>query len=200
MVLGALSFLIPLAWTLATGLRRLPAEPPAKPARKSRKASAGGAEGRWRLSPMRLLLFVAFSVLSWRATRNSHQFAAVVGALTAWNFAEWAAALGSRSPAPTSAASSRGLPAAVLIPRLGTLGCITLLFVLVASGKFYAWAGEGRTIGLGEEPLWFPHAAVGFAGQPDMPPRFLSFHDGYAALYEYHNGPEARSSSMPGSR
>ena len=25
-----------------------------------------------------------------------------------------------------------------------------------------------------------------------MPPRFLSFHDGYAALYEYHNGPERK--------
>ncbi len=195
MILGALSFLIPLAWTLAVRFRRRPADPPAKPARKSRKAGAGAgvAEGSWRLSPMRLLLFVAFSVLSWRATRNSHQFAAVVGAITAWNFAEWAAALGRRSvPAAASAASSQGLPAAVLLPRLGTLGCITLVFVLVASGRFYAWTAEGRTIGLGEEPLWYPHAAVEFAGRPDMPPRFLSFHDGYAALYEYHNGPERK--------
>ena len=138
---------------------------------------------------MRLLLFVAFSVLSWRATRNSHQFAAVVGTLTAWNFAEWAAALRHRA---ASAGVSPSPPTAVLLPRLVTLGTITALFVLVASGKFYALAGEGRTIGLGEEPLWFPHAAAEFAGQPDMPSRFLSFHDGYAALYEYHNGPERK--------
>jgi len=193
MILGALSFLIPLAWSLATWFRRRPMDPPAKPARKSRKAGAGAIEGSWRLSPMRLLLFVAFSVLSWRATRNSHQFAAVVGAITAWNFAEWAAVLGRRPALATaSAAPSRGRPAAGLLPRLGTLGCITLVFVLVASGRFYAWTAEGRTIGLGEEPLWFPHAAVEFAGQPGMPPRFLSFHDGYAALYEYHNGPERK--------
>jgi tetratricopeptide (TPR) repeat protein len=70
-----------------------------------------------------------------------------------------------------------------------TLGGIAALFALVVSGKFYAMAGEGRTIGLGEQPLWFPHAAVEFAGQDDMPRRFLSFHDGYAALYEYHHGP-----------
>ena len=191
MILGALSFLVPLVWTIAIRFQRPPAAPPAKPARKSRKAGAGAAEGTWRLSPLRLLLFVAFSALSWRATRNSHQFAAVVGALTAWNFAEWAAALGRHSaPAPASAASLRGLPAPVLLPGWGRSASITLLrLVLVASGKFYAWAGEGRTIGLGEEPLWFPHAAVKFAGEPAMPPRFLSFHDGYAALYEYHNGP-----------
>ena len=45
------------------------------------------------LSPFRLLLFVAFSWLSLQATRNTHQFAAVVGAVTAWNFGEWAAAI-----------------------------------------------------------------------------------------------------------
>jgi hypothetical protein len=193
MVLGALSFLIPLGWAVATGLRRRNEEPPAKPARKSRKSSPDPGEGGWRLSPLRLLLYLAFSALSWRATRNSHQFAAVVGAMTAWNFGEWAAALRRRAaPSPASTASSRGVHPTVLLPRLGTLGCITVVFVLIASGKFYAWAGEGRTIGLGEEPLWFPHAAVEFAGQPAMPPRFLSFHDGYAALYEYHNGPERK--------
>ena len=95
MVLGALSFLIPLVWTLATRLRRPPADPAAKPARKI--AGKAGAESyrdapAWRLSLFRLLLFAAFSALSWQATRNSHQFAAVVGTVTAWNFGEWAAA------------------------------------------------------------------------------------------------------------
>jgi tetratricopeptide (TPR) repeat protein len=181
MILGALSFVIPLTWSLATWFRRRRLDPPAKPVRKSRKAGMDFTERGWRLSPMRLLLFVTFSVLSWRATRNSHQFAAVVGAITAWNFAEWAAALARRS-----------VTTAGLLPRIGTLGCIIVVFVLVASGRFYAWAGEGRTVGLGEEPLWFPHAAVEFAGEPNMPPRFLSFHDGYAALYEYHNGPDRK--------
>jgi tetratricopeptide (TPR) repeat protein len=57
---------------------------------------------------------------------------------------------------------------------------------------FYAMTGEGRTIGLGEEPLWFPHDAIKFSGRLGMPERFLSFHDGYAALYDYHNGPERK--------
>jgi hypothetical protein len=188
MVLGALSFLVPLSWSVAVRFR--PArdadqDPAAKPPRKRRKARAGAESGpagpAWRLSPMRLLLFLTFSLLSWRATRNSHQFAAVVGAVSAWNFAEWAAVVAAR----------RG-SAPALWPRAVTLGTIAAVFVLVASGKFYAMAGEGRTIGLGEEPLWFPHEAVRFAGAPGMPPRFLSFHDGYAPLYEYHNGPERK--------
>ena len=49
-------------------------------------------DGTWRISPFRLLLYAAFSFLSLQATRNSHQFAAVVGTVTAWNFAEWASA------------------------------------------------------------------------------------------------------------
>jgi hypothetical protein len=190
MVLGALSFLVPLAWTVsvrfrATSATERDAASAAKPARKRRKARAGAGSAvtgpAWRLSPMRLLLFVTFSLLSWRATRNSHQFAAVVGAISAWNFAEWVAVRAARLGRPPA-----------LWPRAVTLGVIAAVFVLVASGKFYAMAGEGRTIGLGEEPLWFPHQAVRFAGTPGMPTRFLSFHDGYAPLYEYHNGPERK--------
>ena len=58
--------------------------------------------------------------LSFQATRNSHQFAAVVGTITAWNFGEWAACVraapaGSRNgrgaslraPAPVSSPSPR---------------------------------------------------------------------------------------------
>jgi tetratricopeptide (TPR) repeat protein len=186
MALGALSFLIPVVWS---GLFRIRAvrekgqEKAGQPARRRRKTSTGSGEPAWRLSTMRLVLFLAFSALSWRATRNSHQFAAVVGTVTAWNFADWAAALG---------AGRRATSTTALVPRIGALVMITAVFFLVASGKFYAMAGEGRTIGLGEEPLWFPHAAVRFAGEPGMPPRLLSFHDGYAALYEYHNGPDRK--------
>ena len=125
----------------------------------------------WRLSPFRLLLYVAFSVLSLQATRNSHQFAAVVGTVTAWNFAEWAAAFrgaaaqAGGSPAPTSAHGARGCWRSPRSPCL----------LWVGSGPFYAMTGEGRTIGLGEEPLWFPQQAVQFAGGPEMPERFLAF-------------------------
>src|SRR3954462_575557 len=88
---------------------------------------------------------ISFTALSWRATRNSHQFAAVVGALTAWNFGEWAAAIRRRAAPP---ASSKSRTVTGVFPRLVTLGGIAALFALVVSGKFYAMAGEGRTIGL----------------------------------------------------
>jgi hypothetical protein len=210
MILGALSFLVPLIWMVTLRFRGPSAGPAAddgRPGRPSKardrdktkaskraKKSAGPdgepSEPAWRLSPFRLLLFAAFSFLSWQATRNSHQFAAVVGAITAWNFGEWAAAL---RPCPTAAETSKRPPspgrAAGIVPRLVTLAAIAFLVVLVAGGKFYAMSAEGRTVGLGEEPLWFPHAAVRFAGREEMPRRFLSFHDGYSALYDYYHGP-----------
>ena len=68
------------------------------------------------------------------------------------------------------------VPPPALAPRAATLAAIVLVFLLVASGAFYRWAGEGRTIGLGEEPLWYPHRAVEFAGKPGMPDRFLAYH------------------------
>ena len=57
--------------------------------------------------------------------------------------------------------------------------------------------GEGRVIGLGEEPLWFPHEAAQFAGKPGMPDRFLSFHNGHASLFEYYHGPERKVYTDP---
>jgi tetratricopeptide (TPR) repeat protein len=199
-VLGALSFIVPILWVVGVRLSerstireqptaRLTAagrgkgEGSARRARKSKKKAASTiiSEPSWRLSIFRLLLFGAFSVLSWRATRNSHQFAAVAGTVTSWNIGEWAAAVRKRNPA------AGRFP---MLPRLVTLGAIFAALVAVGSGGFYEAAGEGRTVGLGEEPLWFPHEAVRFAGQAGMPTRFLSFHDGYAGLYEHAHGPD----------
>ena len=107
-VLGALSFLLPLFWAVAVRMRGDAPDAAAveKPVGgKSKKSRRRGKKSRssalvgdqsnqgWRLSPFRVLLFLAFSALSLQATRNSHQFAAVVGSVTAWNFAEWVAAL-----------------------------------------------------------------------------------------------------------
>ncbi len=205
MILGALSFLVPIVWTVAARFRDRTEPPdgnekvkPRKNRRSKKRASStgfdasSGSEPTWRLSLFRLFLFAAFSALSWKATRNSHQFAAVVGAVTAWNFGEWAGAVAHRRSATSKPGARATSPAAPLIPRLATLAVVVIVLVLVASGTFYSWSGEGRTIGLGEEPLWFPHAAIECAGEKSMPPRFLSYHDGYAALYEYHNGPERK--------
>lgn len=198
MTLGALSFLIPLCWVAATR-QEVPAQ---SVAASARSAPGGGrskrrrskpapqpapiAQPTWRLSLFRLLLFVTFSYLSQKATRNSHQFAAVVGTVTAWNFGEWAAALRARRDA--AATTRRG----VIVPRLLAFGLLVLMIAAIASGRLYALAGEGRTIGLGEEPLWYPHEAVKFAGRDGMPGRFLSFHNGHSALYEFYHGPERK--------
>ncbi len=138
----------------------------------------------------RLLLYSAFSLLSLKATRNSHQFAAVVGTVTAWNFGEWAALLASHragSAKKTTAAQVPSLAGPVLAAAL-----VVMAFGLLISGRLYAWSGEKRTLALGEEPYWFPHAAIKSCGKPGMPERFLGFHNGNAALYTYNYGPERK--------
>jgi len=221
MLLGALSFLVPLFWLVGVRLagpgaraqvtevagEPAPADQPTAGRRKKRSRSRTeprkGANpvlgtatvvdpgASWRLRPFRLLLYAAFCVLSVQATRNSHQFAAIVGTVTAWNFGEWAAALRRRAkegPAPASSGAA---------PRLIAAGAVVLLLLWVGSGRFYMMSGEGRTIALGEEPLWYPHQAVRFAGEPGMPPRFLSFHNGHASLFEYEHGPERKVYTDP---
>jgi len=218
MALGGLSFLIPALWKIgeawrdwssgvrATPVRQLASQVaarkersvkgPSRARRKQRRGHPCAATGveralGWQLSIFRLLLFAAFSALSLRATRNTHQFAAVVGAVTAWNFASWGAAVRARrilqgrdlgtSPSPT----------------LLVAGLIAGLILFVSLGTFYRLTGEGRTVALGEEPLFFPHAAARFAGKPDLPDRFLSFHNGHASLYEYYNGPARKVYTDP---
>jgi len=209
--LGALSFLIPIFAAVGSRVRSvLPSrsadadEPAATSRRKggSSKAPAKKADARrksktkieaeaddgWRISVLRLLLFAAFTLLSFRATRNSHQFAAVVGTVTAWNFAEWLGARNALRSARRPAAE--GPDSDGIRPRVVALVALILISFAVGTGQFYAWAGEGRMIGWGEEPLWYPHAASEFAGKPELPERYLSFHNGLASVFLYHNSPE----------
>jgi tetratricopeptide (TPR) repeat protein len=221
--LGALSFLLPLGWRIwvrvtgdklvdsgaaedrtgdasqgasAGGKRRSRAKSSRVKARKSAPSPVAPVDRlpEWTISPFRLALYAAFCILSWQATRNSHQFAAAVGTITAWNFGEWAAAIG-RQRART--AGQHGSDLSGLSPRLVTLGALGVLLLWVGSGQFFKMTGEGRTIGLGEEPYFFPHAAARFAGRPEMPARFISFHNGHAALFEYYHGPERKVYTDP---
>jgi tetratricopeptide (TPR) repeat protein len=136
---------------------------------------------------------VVFSLLSLQATRNSHQFAAVVGTVTAWNFAEWAAAIGRRRAEVGSSSPTR--PS--MLPRWLTAGAIAAVLAWVGSGWFYEMTGEKRTIGWGEDRVFFPHRAAQFAGRPEMPERFLSFHNGHASLFEYYHGPQRKVFTDP---
>jgi len=131
-----------------------------------------------------------FSLLSLQATRNSHQFAAAMGFVTAANLAEGTALL---VRARRSTGKKAGESANAVSPgNAVALALVSLVLVWVGTGEFYRDAGEGRTIGWGEEPLWFPHEAVKAAGAKELPPRFASFHNGHAALYDYYFGPERK--------
>ena len=203
MAIGALSFVAPIIWYVFTRYSPLQiaispsddgdgkVEKGKKSARKRERKSVKPASSPiWRLSIFRLLLFFVFSVLSLQATRNSHQFAAVVGALTAWNLAEWIAAIRLRGWLKHSEVPE---PPRVVYPRVATLLALGGLCLWVLSGGFYAAAGEGRTIGTGEQPLWFPHEAVKFSATRGMPNKFLAFHIGHASLYDYYFGPDRKS-------
>ncbi len=222
MLIGGLSFVIPLAWHFATWLRegKTPAEriPPGRaagakekslPSKKKRSRTANAQSkaanaaataiagnscaASWWLSPFRLLLFASFSLLSLQATRNTHQFAAVAGTVTAWNFGEWAAAVHKRRKLLGPIELFRwALPARPL-----AFATLAVLLLGVGSGQFFRMTGEGRTIGFGEDALWFPHEAAKFAGKAGMPSRFLSFHNGHAALFEYYHGPERKVYTDP---
>ncbi len=181
--LGIASFLVPIAWRVSRRMAREPAPVPVKKRKRSKK----NVEPEFaRPSVFRLLLFAAFTALSFKATRNSHQFAAVAGTITAWNFAEWAAEVARRRV-------ERARPARAHFGRGLAFAATAALFVATATGALYAWEGEGRTVGLGEERHWFPHAAVAIAGRPGMPDRSLCFHNGHAALYEYKYAPERKT-------
>jgi thioredoxin-like negative regulator of GroEL len=206
MVLGFLSFGLPLAgWVLCTVRRRsladtadsaisITGEP-----RKSGKSKSDNAiqfknqATRSTYAPFslfRALMWAFFSLLSLKATRNSHQFAAVMGFVTATNLAEGAAlfARASRKPRDKSGPEM----ASVSPGNAVALALVSLAFAWVVTGGFYRDAGEGRTIGWGEEPLWYPHAAVKAAGASELPGKFASFHNGHAALYDYYFGPERK--------
>ncbi len=177
MVLGALSFVMPATWRVVDRVARPRGRAPTASREATSQSAAQAAEvvpaGRsaaTQAGPLRwfrLILFLTFSGLSLAATRNSHQFAAVVGTVTAWNLAEWAAEVAARL---RRRAPRRPHRPPRIWPRVATSACWSLAIVAVGSGRFYAWSAEGRTIGLGEEPLWFPHAAPKFAGRRDARP------------------------------
>lgn len=201
LILGALSFLAPMVWAMASRLRPVPAQPAPAATRKPREGKdrprkkkpqevvVPRAARGWHVSLFRLLLFGAFSVLSMQATRNSHQFAAVAGTITAWNVGEWVAAMRRRGAATVSENSPLNTRREVF-PRLAALAILVTTTVWVGSGWYYQLCGEGRVIGLDEEPLWYPHEAVKLSADPGMPRRSLAYHIGHASLYDYYFGPE----------
>jgi hypothetical protein len=130
-----------------------------------------------RLSPFRALVFLGFSWLAWRMTRNATPFALVACAVMAWN-------LGDLLPEKISSRTLAGARAAGAL-----LLCATLAWV--ASGGFYRYAGEGRELGLGEQAFWNAHDAARFVAQTRAD-HLLAYNESTAAVVEYHMRPDQR--------
>lgn len=124
----------------------------------------------------RPLALLAFGYLAWRAIRNGNHFGLVAGTIVSWNLG--GLAWGQRV---------RGAQGIAL-----ALGIVGLALYGVGSGRWYLFAGEGRRIGLGEQPRHYGRAGIRVAGHEGMPDRALIFHLGHASTYIHANGPERK--------
>jgi hypothetical protein len=150
-------------------------------------ASLGWLSWRVGFRPFRTLLLAAFAYLGWQATRNSALFALVAAVVTVWNIegapAPAAPPSGRRARRPFARARKpRRNKEFLVLVGIGVLGIATL------SGRLYSWAGEGRSIGLGERPHWYAHEACEFLSRNDMPERIAAFNIGQAAVCIVHTG------------
>jgi len=138
---------------------------------------------RRRFSIFRGLLFAGSAYLGWQATRNSALFALVAAGVTVGNLDD-----AMERPLAPTARRGRRAPRPRVRRRMEPvlLTAIALVAVAVASGRLYAWAGEGRTIGLGERPQWYAHESCDYLARPGMPERIVAFNLGQAAVCIAH--------------
>ena len=153
---------------------------------------------RWdRVRLFRVVIFGAGAYLAWEVTRNNGLFGVIAVFVTTWNLDDVLAARPSAAAVPAQTKKSRRrAPAGKLAPgrRRPELNVVLLaatgaLALAVVSGGLYAWAGEGRRIGLGERPRWFAHDACAFAARPDMPARMVAYNISQAAVCIAHGAP-----------
>ena len=137
-------------------------------------------------SLFRMLVAAAFAYLSLQAVRNMALFALVGGAVLAWNFGEWGAAVTSRS-----LGASRGIVG--WVARGSTLVVLLLAIAGLISKRLYRWSGQPELrVAVGEAPFVAPHDAARFAGQDDLPRRALTYDLGLASVYLFHNSPTCK--------
>jgi hypothetical protein len=144
--------------------------------------------------PFRILLFSGACYLGWQATRNSSLFALVAATVTCWNLDDSLRSAAAAAPQPASRRrrrSERGDPPRrhARRPSYWALGAVVALGLATLSGALYAWAGEGRVVGLGERRQWYAHEACRFLARPDLPERIVAFNLGQAAVCIAHAAP-----------
>lgn len=158
------------------------------------------ATGRW--SPFRLLVFAAFGNLALEASRNVNIFAIVAAVIATANVADAWQAWAGESERATEKRRDKGnerLPkvSPSLTPthayaNLAVCCSFVVWIGLAITGVWGHWSGEKKLFGLGEQPWWFGHEAMKFAGQEGFPDRAIVAHIGLAAVYEFHNGPDKK--------
>ncbi|HEY4394228.1 MAG TPA: hypothetical protein VGP64_09210, partial [Polyangia bacterium] len=153
--------------------------------------------------PFRVLVFAAGVSLAWAATRNSALCGVIAVLVTTWNLDDALASRPSAAPVPTR--RGRGRPPARRAsgarrwpePNAAVLAAVGALALATISGVLYAWAGEGRRIGLGERPRWFAHEACAFAARPEMPERMVAYNISQAAVCIAHGAPQHKQFMDP---
>jgi len=144
-----------------------------------------------RLTLFRAALLLLAGTFGWSATRNVALFALVYATLTVWNLHDaWTARAEGRA-----AASRQERRRTKDLPREGSAradllvaAALALLAVSIVSGAFYGWAGEGRSVGVGERPDWYAHDAQRFLVRDGMPRRAFVWSIGEANLTLFHGG------------
>ncbi len=122
-----------------------------------------------------LLAALAFGYLALSAVNNWGRFGLVAGVLLSMNLGGW---VGRLVPAA---------PRGQWIARLGVAGLLAGGVACVLAGSYGQWTG--RVLGLREKPLLFPHDAVRFAAQAEMPEHALLYPLDAASLYIYYHAP-----------
>lgn len=139
---------------------------------------------RWNV--FRSLLFIGFSYLAWKASRNTNIFSLVAGYVLSENVSEILfrkPAAGTIDPVRTRLAVGKELAVG--------LG-LSLMLLAVVTGEWNRQAEKIRPFRLGEAREWYPHKAAQFMQRPGYPRRVFASNFGVASVYTYHNGPEGK--------
>lgn len=134
----------------------------------------------------RLLLFMAFTYLTWQMSRNSVLFAIVAGAILTANISDITALVQTNS----RESNRSNLPQ---ILRWFVAALLAGFMISLPTGIYHQTrrAAIRRHFGFGEA-AWFGHDAAKFLSQAGMPKHIYATHEGQAAVCLYHLGPEKR--------
>ncbi len=141
---------------------------------------------RGRVNIFRSLIFVAFSYLAWKASRNTNIFSIVAGSVLAENISDIMNAPTTSTTLPRNNVRSRPLAS----PGVGLL--LVLMIIAVVTGTWNAVTEKNRPFRLGEARSWFAHNAAKFMNRPGFPQRVFASNFGVASVYTYHNGPNGK--------